>query len=103
MDELKLSRKTIQIIVNLLVEPLVTQLTPLVEQYVDKRLNHDEILNKGELAERLFGSKSKYKAIDSIMYLPGFPTMPKTADSKDTRFSLRAVEKWIADNQQYRN
>lgn len=102
MDELKLSPKTIRLIVNELVEPLVQQLVPIIIDHVDSKLKHDEVVDKGTLAKRLTGT-ANYDAINDYMYLTGFPTMPKANPDQRDRFSLRAVDKWIAENQQYHN
>lgn len=101
MDELKLGPRTMQLIVNALVKPLVDKLTPVVEQTTEQRLVHDQILTKGQLAKKLF-DRQNYKAIDVYINQPGFPVMPKTNSDQQDRFSLRAVEKWIAENQQYK-
>lgn len=102
MDELKLSPKTIRLIVNELVDPLVQQLVPVIIEHVNSELKHDEVVDKGTLAKRLTGT-ANYDAINDLIFLPGFPTMPKSSKEKLDRFSLRAVDKWIAENQQYHN
>lgn len=100
MDELKLGPSSIKAIVELLAKPLLNTVEVVVHQTLAEQEKKQDVLDKKQLAKEVFGQASS-DIVDKYMYMDGFPTMPKTNEKQQTRFSRKAVEKWISENQIY--
>lgn len=81
-----------------LLKNLTLELFKKMGPLIDDRLNDDDIVTKSYLQTKKFHcSPTK---IDQIVTTPGFPRM-LLGDSENYRYSLKAVDKWIAENQLY--
>jgi hypothetical protein len=81
-----------------LLKNLTLELFKKMGPLIDGRLNDDDIVTKSYLQTKKFHcSPTK---IDQIVTTPGFPRM-LLGDSEKYRYSLKAVDKWIAENQLY--
>lgn len=81
-----------------LLKNLTLELFKKMGPLIDDRLNDDDIVTKTYLQKKKFHcSPTK---INQIVTTPGFPRM-LLGDSENYRYSLKAVDKWIAENQLY--
>ena len=81
-----------------LLKNLTLELFKKMEPLIDEYLNDDDVVTKSYLQTKKFHcSPTK---IDQIVTTPGFPKM-LLGDSENYRYSLKAVDRWIADNQLY--
>lgn len=81
-----------------LLKNLTLKLFEMMQPLIDEHLNDDDIVTKSYLQTKKFHcSPTK---IDQIVTTPGFPRM-LLGDSEKYRYSLKAVDKWISENQLY--
>lgn len=79
-------------------EKLVIKLFELMKPLIGEYMKDDDIVSKSYLqTEKFHCSPTK---IDIIVKTPGFPRM-LLGESENYQYSLKAVDKWIAENQLY--
>jgi len=87
-------------VAELLAKKVAEKILPLVTKYIDKRL--DEVLDDDDVvtAEYVYRNilNCTPKTFEWYLQQPGFPTMKKVSR---VAFSRKAVNRWIANNQQY--
>lgn len=78
-------------------EQMAKQITPLIEELVKRYERPDELLDAKQICRQVLHC-STTTLTEFFLYQPGFPSIYK---GNRRVFSRKAVEKWIADHQDY--